>query len=127
LGLRSLGGVLRVLLPVAAAVTGVVTVLLAVAQPLSMFHLVALLLVVGVGLDYGLFFHRAAGDGAEREQIVRALAVCASSTTLVFGLLSFSQTPVLHAIGSTVAIGVILCFLLAAVFARNPARTAASA
>ncbi len=127
LGLRSFAGVLRVLLPVAAAVTGVVTLLLAVAQPLSMFHLVALLLVVGVGLDYGLFFNRAAGDDAEREQTVRALAVCGVSTALVFGLLSFSQTPVLHAIGSTVAIGVILCFLLAAVFARSPARTAASA
>lgn len=124
LGLRSLGGVLRVLLPVAAAISGVVTLLLAFAQPLSMFHLVALLLVIGVGLDYGLFFNRPAGDDAEREQIVRALAVCAISTTLVFGLLSFSQTPVLHAIGSTVAIGVIVCFLLAAVFARNPAWTA---
>lgn len=127
LGLRSLGGVLRVLLPVTAAVTGVVTVLSAVAQPLSMFHLVALLLVVGVGLDYGLFFNRIAEDDTERERTTRALAICGISTALVFGLLSFSQTPVLHAIGSTVAIGVILCFLLAAVFAPTPARIAARA
>ncbi len=124
LGLRSLGDVLRVLLPVAAAVTGVVTLLLALAQPLSMFHLVALLLVVGVGLDYGLFFNRVAGDDTEREQTVHALAVCGISTALVFGLLAFSQTPVLRAIGSTVAIGVILCFLMAAMFARNPLGTA---
>ena len=85
----------------------ITTVLLAVAQPLSMFHLVALLLVVGVGLDYGLFFNRITGDGSEFEQTVRALAVCAISTTLVFGLLSLSQTPVLHAIGSTVTVGVV--------------------
>jgi predicted exporter len=126
LGLRSLTGVLRVLLPTAAAVTGVVTWLLLVAQPLSMFHLVALLLVVGVGLDYGLFFNRNAGDDAERERTARALAVCGISTSLVFGLLGFSQTPVLHAIGSTVAAGVILCFLLAAAFARNAAGSAAT-
>ena len=126
LGLRSLRGVLRVLLPVAAAVTGVVVLLLALGQPLSVFHLVALLLVVGVGLDYGLFFNRTTSDDTEREQTVRALAVCGISTTLVFGLLAFSQTPVLHAIGSTVAIGVILCFLLAAVFARNSTPTRAS-
>lgn len=125
LGLGSLRGMLRVLLPIAVAVTGAVTVLLAVAQPLSMFHLVALLLVVGVGLDYGLFFNRITGDGSEFEQTVRALAVCAISTTLVFGLLSLSQTPVLHAIGSTVTVGVVLCFLSAAAFARNLAPTTA--
>jgi predicted exporter len=125
-GLRSLRSVLRVLLPVAAAVTGVVVLLLVLGQPLSVFHLVALLLVVGVGLDYGLFFNRTTSDDAEREQTVRALAVCGISTTLVFGLLAFSQTPVLRAIGTTVAIGVILCFLLAAVFARNSTPTRAS-
>jgi predicted exporter len=126
LGLRSITVVLRVLLPVSAAVVGVVASLALLGQPLSMFHLAALLLVVGVGLDYGLFFNRAAQDSAEREQTARALVVCAISTALVFGILAFSRTPVLAAIGSTVAVGVSLCFILAAAFARGVGEAATS-
>ncbi len=116
LGLRSVGAVLRVLLPVAVAVVGAIVLLLASGQRLSMFHLVALLLVAGIGLDYGLFFNRAARDRREQERTASALLVCALTTLIVFGVLTFARVPVLTAIGSTVAAGVALCFVLAAAF-----------
>ena len=123
LGLRSVAAALRVLLPVGAAVTGISVLLLLLDQQLSLFHLVALLLVVGIGLDYGLFFNRAFRDDAERERTVRALVVCSTTTVLVFGVLAFSGTPVLNAIGSTTAVGAVMCLLLAATLCRNPLDT----
>ncbi|MFQ5935234.1 MAG: MMPL family transporter [Acidiferrobacterales bacterium] len=120
LGLHSVVALLRVLLPVAAAVIGVTVLLLVLDQQLSLFHLVALLLLVGVGLDYGLFFNRAFQDAAERERTARALVVCNTTTVLVFGVLAFSQTPVLNAIGSTAAAGAMMCLVLAATLSRDP-------
>ncbi len=120
LGLHSMRVVLRVLLSVAAGVIGVVMLLLVFDQRLSLFHLVALLLVAGIGLDYGLFFNRVYQERAERERTARALAVCAATTMLVFGVLAVSETPVLNAIGTTTATGAILCLVLSATLCRDP-------
>lgn len=120
LGLHSRGAVLRVLIPVGAAVISVAALLLALGEQLSLFHIVALLLVVGVGLDYGLFFNRAFGDPAERERTARALLVCNTTTVLVFGVLAFSETPVLNAIGTTTAAGAIMSLLFAAALSPPP-------
>lgn len=120
LGLPSLRVVLRVLLSVAAGVIGVVMLLLVFDQRLSLFHLVALLLVAGIGLDYGLFFNRVYQERAERERTARALAVCAATTMSVFGVLAVSETPVLNAIGTTTATGAILCLVLSATLCRDP-------
>ena len=120
LGLHSMRVVLRVLLSVAAGVIGVVMLLLVFDQRLSLFHLVALLLVAGIGLDYGLFFNRVYQERAERERTARALAVCAATTMSVFGVLAVSETPVLNAIGTTTATGAILCLVLSATLCRDP-------
>lgn len=127
LGLRSAGAVLRVLLPVGTAVVGAIVLLLATGQRLSMFHLVALLLVAGIGLDYGLFFNRAAPNLHERERTASALLVCALTTLAVFGVLVFARVPLLIAIGSTVAAGIGLCFVLTAAFSATSGGTAARA
>jgi len=120
LGLRSVTAALRVLLPVGAAVIGSIVLLLVLDQRLSLFHLVALLLVVGIGLDYALFFNRASQDGTEQEQTAKAVVVCGITTALVFGILATSQTPVLNAIGATLSAGVLLCLALTAALSRNP-------
>lgn len=116
-GLRSLPAALRLLLPVGGAVVLVCAILLLAGQRISLFHLVALLLVMGLGLDYLLFFRRAPSDAEERRRSAQAVALCAGTTVLVFGILALSQIPVLFAIGSTVALGSIICFALAGVFA----------
>ena len=87
---------------------------------MSVVHLVALLFVVGVGINYGLFFNRRAQADAERA-LTRLSLVVAGLASLCAGLaLASSSTPVLRAIGVTVAPGTIYAFLLAALLARRP-------
>ncbi len=118
-GLRSASRALRVILPTGAALVLTVTSLVAFGERLSVFHLVALLLVLGIGLNYALFFERVAADADERARTRLALAVCSTSTVVTFGLLALSSTPVLHAIGSTVALGAVLALLMSALWARR--------
>jgi predicted exporter len=117
-GLRSLRRTWRVAAPAVAALMLAVAVLAACGQKLNVFHLVALLLVLGIGLNYALFFERPAADAEDRERTRLALAVCSISTIATFGFLALSATPVLRAIGSTVALGALLSLVLAALWAR---------
>jgi predicted exporter len=88
----------------------------------TLFHLVSLILVFGLGLDYALFFTRKESN-AEKQKTVYGLLICLASSILVFGILSFSGIPVLHIIGLTTAIGVSLAFffsmLTSALLAKN--------
>jgi predicted exporter len=94
-----------------------VSLLVATGQRISVFHLVALLLVLGIGLNYALFFERTPEDESELARIRLSLAVCAVSTIATFGILAFSATPVLHTIGITVALGAFLSLLVSALWA----------
>jgi len=120
LHLRSATRVLRVVVPIAAAVAATVAILLAAGDRLTLFHLVAALLVVGVGSNYALFFERESLDEAERRATAFTVTVCAATTILVFALLAWSHVPVLRMIGSTVAIGASLSLLFSAFIARQP-------
>jgi predicted exporter len=115
-GTRSVGTLLRVIIPVTASVMVVCALLLALGQSLSLFHLVALLLVVGLGLDYGLFFNSTFAHAGDRRRTALSLLICSSTTILVFGVLALSRIPVLSAIGITVALGSVFCLILAAAF-----------
>jgi predicted exporter len=81
--------------------------------PLNLFHVIALVLAAGLGLDYGLFFERSAHDPSGRGRTLHALLVCAIAACTVFAVLAISTLPVLRSIGITVVIGVIGNFLLA--------------
>lgn len=123
LGLRSARRTLTVLLPGFIAVIIDVAILRLTGQLLSLFHLVSLLLVVGISIDYGLFFSRGDADAGLRGRTFHGLTVCVLSTVSVFGILATSRLPVLNAIGTTVAVGVALSFLAAMLLARPaPAR-----
>ncbi|NIQ59077.1 MAG: xanthomonadin transporter, partial [Gammaproteobacteria bacterium] len=87
IGLRSLGRALRVLVPGLIGVLVAVALLRMAGEALSLFHLVSLLLVVGIGIDYGLFFSRDDRDPSTRGRTFHGLAVCALSTVAVFGIL----------------------------------------
>lgn len=126
LGLRSLRRALRFLLVLGGVVLLVCTSLLLTGQRISLFHLVALLLVIGIGLDYLLFFNRPSTNTEEKQRSMQAVCLCALTTLLAFGVLAMSRIPVLSAIGSTVALGSITCFALAALYAMpstSPLRT----
>lgn len=115
-GLGSLRRTWRVAAPIAVALVLTVALLVASGQRLSVFHLVALLLVLGIGLNYALFFERPPLDDAEAARTRLSLAVCSISTVATFGFLALSVTPVLNAIGSTVALGALLSLLVAAIW-----------
>ncbi len=103
-----------------------VAILLLLGQSLSLFNLVALLLVFGIGVDYGLFFSRQEADVRMRQRTFHALTVCALSTVSVFGILSFSVVPVLQDIGLTVWVGVLLSFVFALLLSQPAAAPAAA-
>ena len=80
---------------------------------LSLFDLMALALVAGLGLDYALFHSKAETDQDDWTVTRRAVAICALSSFVVFAILSFSSVPVLRGIGTVVALGVAATWLLA--------------
>jgi predicted exporter len=117
--LRSPRRVFDVLAPLAAAVIAVTAVLTLSGHELSIFHLVGLLLVVAVGSNYSLFFDRQMPSAQDRERTIVSLLFAAGSTTIGFGVLSFSAVPVLNAIGSTVGMGAIMALGFAAILSRR--------
>jgi len=119
IALRSPLRVAKVLAPLALAVLCVAAGLALFEVQLTILHLVGMLLIVAVGSNYALFFDRQSRVHAGSESVTLAsLAIANLSTVIGFGLLSFSQVPVLVALGATVAPGAFLALLFAAVFAR---------
>ncbi|KRA82139.1 hypothetical protein ASD78_00795 [Lysobacter sp. Root667] len=121
IALRSPRRVLRVLAPMALTTLLILAVLRGLGVELNLFHLVALILAAGLGLDYALFFDHAGDDYAEQLRTLHAVIVCSLTTLLVFALLALSSIPVLRAIGATVALGVAFNFVLALLIVREPA------
>jgi predicted exporter len=117
---RSLRRPLKIMVPALSAAVVAAAVLVFSGNPLSIFHLISLLLVVGLGLDYALFFNRLPENNDEWDTTFRSLWVCGTTTILVFGVLMFSQTPPLEAIGVTVALGALMSIIFAAMWAATP-------
>ncbi|MHC9083430.1 MMPL family transporter [Luteimonas sp. RIT-PG2_3] len=125
--LRSPRRVWRVLLPMALTTLLILAVLRGLGIELTLFHLISLILAAGLGLDYALFFEHAGDDRRDQLRTLHAVIVCSLMTLLVFSLLALSTIPVLRAIGSTVALGVLCNFVLALLVARHPSPDASGA
>ncbi|QXP83270.1 MMPL family transporter [Methylococcus sp. Mc7] len=127
--LRSPRRVLRVCLPLAAALAVVTAVLVAGGQRLTMLHLVGMMLAVAIGSNYCLFFDRLAQAGAmARTRLGRtlvSLTLANLATVAVFGLLAGSSVPVLSAIGVMVAPGTFLALVISATYSKPGGRRAA--
>lgn len=121
IALRQPRRVWRVLLPTLLTLLVIVAVLRLAGVELTLFHLVALILAAGLGLDYALFFEHAGEDRADQIRTLHAVLVCSLMTLLVFSLLALSSIPVLRAIGTTVALGVLCNFVLSLFVARHRA------
>lgn len=108
---------MKIMVPTFSAAVVTAALLVFFNCPLSVFHLISLMLVVGLGLDYSLFFNRLPDNGDEWNTTFKSLWICGSTTLIVFGILVVSQTPPLRAIGMTVGIGAALSILFAAMWA----------
>jgi predicted exporter len=121
LTLRSATRSWDVVAPLAAAVLVTAGILLVTGTRLNIFHLVSLLLVVGIGSNYTLFFERGNPGAADPQRTATSVLFCNLSTVAGFGVLGFAATPLLSAIGTTVATGAFLSLLFAAILkARSP-------
>jgi predicted exporter len=61
---------------------------------------------------------------AHPERTVTSLMLCNLSTVIGFGVIGFASTPVLSAIGATVAVGAFLSLVFAAILTAELPRTA---
>jgi predicted exporter len=61
--------------------------------PLTIFHLVALLLVVGIGVNYALFAERLLREPGEATRVLRTLSVVSATTLCAFATLAVSSHP----------------------------------
>jgi predicted exporter len=116
---RSPMRVLRIIAPLAAAVITVTAGLSVLGQQMIILHLVGLLLVVAVGSNYALFFDRPDPRTPILPRTLASMLFANLTTVAGFGLLAFSNVSILQALGVTVAPGVILALMYAAIFARQ--------
>jgi predicted exporter len=120
IALRSATQALRVLAPLVIAVLCVAAALSLAGQQLTILHLVGMLLVVAVGSNYALFFAHV--ERGHAPLTIAALVIANVATVIGFGLLSFSQVPVLEALGMTVAPGALLALVFSAVLSAPERR-----
>jgi len=113
----------RALMPTALAALLSQALLGWLGEPLQLFTVLAHFLLLGVGVDYGIFLIEYRDDPA----MWLAVALGAAGTVLSFGLLALSATPALHTFGLTMLFGVTFAWLLSPCFrpASNAARPAA--
>ncbi|MGQ4277286.1 MMPL family transporter [Pseudidiomarina sp. E22-M8] len=78
-------------------------------QALNVFHWVGAILVLVLGLDYGIF----CASDVRREHALQAISLSALTTAIAFGALSFSATPAIAAFGGVVLVGVLVSALFA--------------
>jgi predicted exporter len=100
-------------LPPLLAAAGTMAILSLAGIPLNLLSLVALLMVVSMGVDYGVFLAEAGRDPRVLDATHLAVLVAGLSTILGFGLLAMSEQPALLSIGLTAGIGILLCLVLA--------------
>ena len=112
--LRSPRRLARVVLTLGVTVVLVVAGLHVLGTRLHLLHLVGLLLVVAVGSNYALFFDQVDAAGGLAADVWLSMATAVLTTAIGFGALALSRVPVLSAIGSTVAPGVLLAMLVSA-------------
>ena len=101
-----------VLLPPAAAVLVTAAGMSLFDGGLSIAHLVGLLLVTGIGLDFTLFTRRFRADPQVAARTRRAINTCALTTGAVFLVLSQSRIGLLQMLGMTLTVGILLSWLL---------------
>lgn len=104
----------RALLPTALASALALALLAITGAPLQLFNVLALLLILGMGVDYGIFLLE--NPGRQETRPFLSVTLAAASTLLAFGLLALSATPALRAFGLTMLFGIGLAWLLTPAF-----------
>ena len=122
---RSVMQAIDILIPVTLGVLITFICLDVWAGQLSIFHLLASLLLIAIGVDYSLFVQAASVKNKEHDsahqaakEILHSVPIAMATTVVSFGLLLFTQIPILVAIGQTIVLGVPLVYLLSRLYHR---------
>ena len=107
----------RVLAPTAIASIATLAVLGFAGQNVQLFHVLAMMLLLGIGVDYGIFMQEHPSRFDSTPWLTVGLS--AVSTILSFGLLGLSKTPALQAFGLTMLIGVALVWIIVPCFGKE--------
>ncbi|HDR9159226.1 TPA: MMPL family transporter [Burkholderia vietnamiensis] len=124
IALRSPRRALRALAPLVAAVVVVAAAFALARVPLTILHLVGMLLIVAVGSNYALFFCKRDDAQPVTPYTLVSLLVANAATVAGFGLLALSHVPLLETFGLTVGPGAMLALAFAAILAPRATDTA---
>jgi predicted exporter len=92
-----------------------ISVLSLTGMAFNVTHVLALLLVLGIGIDYAVFLREAVERDRNIHATLVAIILSACSTISSFGFLGLSQAKMLESIGLTVFVGILFVLLLAPV------------
>ncbi|MCG8383462.1 MAG: MMPL family transporter [Gammaproteobacteria bacterium] len=106
--LRYQSAVWRIITPSLMGSSVALLLINSIAGGINLFHMMGLLLVLGVGLDMGIFLH----DASHRKETWAAVTLSTLTSLLAFGLLALSKTPVLHHFGLAVLLGLSTTWLI---------------
>jgi predicted exporter len=103
--------------PALLACVATIATLVAMGTGLTILHVMSMLLVVALGVDFGIFFVDTTDSLEESARTMVSIITASITTILSFGLLGLSQSPGLAALGVTVTLGVtyslVFCFFMA--------------
>ena len=108
----------RAWLPTALATLGTLALLALAGQSLQLFNVLALALLLGIGIDYGIFLLER--ETADAGSAWLAVVLGAAGTWLSFGLLALSSTPALRSFGLTLLFGILIVWFLAPCYRPAP-------
>jgi predicted exporter len=107
--------VLAAFLPSVIVATLLLAILALLGVRANLLHAMSLIMVMGMGVDYGIFLVDSARDRHSLGATMLSLMMSCLTTAFVFGTLAVSSQPALRAIGVTTGLGILLCYLLAPV------------
>lgn len=84
-------------------------------EAVNLLHVVSLIMVAGMGVDYGIFLVDSLADRTHVETTLVSLLLCCLTTVCGFAVIAVSEHPALRALGITIGSGVTLSLLMAPV------------
>jgi predicted RND superfamily exporter protein len=112
---RSVFPLFILMLSLALSIGALLTTLKLFGIPLNMFNVLAFPLVLGVGVDYGIYIVVAMRQEGDRQTnlatVVKPVLLSGLTTTCGFASLAFAANPALRSLGSVCSIGVAWCAL----------------
>lgn len=120
---KNIRAAFNIIQPVFLSLLATVALLTVFSIPITLFHVMGLLLVLCIGIDYGffLFWRKPSSDDLSQQEsqpdlLLLGNALAAVTTILSFGLLSVSETTAVRSFGMTVFIGIALNFILTTLY-----------